>query len=187
MNKRKIILSFLIIIILILAVFRLKGVILKKIYPKGYSEYVYKYSEENDLDPLLVFSIIRAESNFKRNSISKSGAIGLMQLMPETANETMQKLGEELIIKEQLYNEENNIKIGTKYFSILLKRYDGNIELALAAYNAGIGNVDKWIKDGIINKDGSNIENIPYKETNNYVRKIIRDYEIYRNLYTEQK
>lgn len=185
MNKRKIILSILIIITFIFAVYRLKDVIIKIIYPKGYSEYVYKYSEENNIDPLLTFAIIKAESNFKPNVKSKSGAIGLMQLMPETAKETLQDLGDDLVIDEHLYNVEKNIMVGTKYYSVLLKRYDGHTELALAAYNAGIGNVDKWIKDGILKEDGSNVENIPYKETNNYVRKILRDYEIYKNLYNE--
>lgn len=66
----------------------------------------------------------------------------------------------------------------------MLEKYN-NYPVALAAYNAGIGNVDEWIKKGIIKKDGSDIENIPYKETNNYVRKIIRDYRIYRELYNE--
>ena len=75
------------------------------------------------------------------------------------------------------------IKIGTKYLSELLQKYDGNYYLAVAAYNAGIGTVDKWIQEGTIKKDGSDIENIPYKETNNYVRKIIRDYGIYQKLY----
>ena len=65
----------------------------------------------------------------------------------------------------------------------LLARYDNNIAIALAAYNAGIGTVDEWIEKGIINKNGSDIENIPYKETNNYVRKILRDYKIYKELY----
>lgn len=65
----------------------------------------------------------------------------------------------------------------------LLEKYDDNYLIALAAYNAGIGNVDEWIRKGIIKKDGSDIENIPYKETNNYVRKIVRDYKIYQELY----
>ncbi len=66
----------------------------------------------------------------------------------------------------------------------LLEKYN-NYPVALAAYNAGIGNVDEWIQKGIIKKDGSDIENIPYKETNNYVRKIVRDYRIYQDLYEE--
>jgi len=82
-----------------------------------------------------------------------------------------------------LFDAKTNIKIGTKYLSELLQKYDGNYYLAVAAYNAGIGTVDKWIQEGTIKKDGSDIENIPYKETNNYVRKIIRDYGIYQKLY----
>ena len=93
------------------------------------------------------------------------------------------QLGEEVIVKESLYNPETNIKIGTTYYATLLKHYEGNEQLALAAYNAGMGNVDNWIKEGTLEKDGSNIENIPYKETNNYVRKIIRDYKIYKSIY----
>lgn len=67
----------------------------------------------------------------------------------------------------------------------LLQKYNNEYEIALAAYNAGIGTVDEWIQKGIIKKDGTDIENIPYKETNNYVRKIIRDYKIYQELYNE--
>ena len=79
-------------------------------------------------------------------------------------------------------NVDNNINIGTKYLETLLKKYN-NLEVALAAYNAGIGTVDNWINKGIIKKDGSDIEKIPYKETNNYVRKILRDYKIYQKIY----
>ena len=157
--------------------------VFKKIYKLEYSEYVYKYSEEYNIDPLLVFSIIKVESNFHRNILSSSGAIGLMQLMESTAMEMANEIDEEIVVKEALYNPQINIRIGICYFSYLLKHYDGNIYLSLAAYNAGIGNVDSWIKQGIIKDDGSNIEKIPYKETNNYVRKIIRDYKIYNNLY----
>ena len=71
------------------------------------------------------------------------------------------------------------IRLGTNYISTLLKYYNNNLYLALSAYNAGIGNVNKWIENGIIQKDGSDIENIPFKETENYVRKIQRDYKIY--------
>ena len=72
---------------------------------------------------------------------------------------------------------------GLKYFSILLKQYDNNLGLALAAYNAGMGNVAEWIEKGIIREDGSNLENIPYQETNMYVRKILNNYQIYQKLY----
>lgn len=182
-RKLTIILLLIIITIFIIIVLKPQNYILKKIYPKEYEEYVYKYAEENDIDPLLIFSIIKVESNFNRNITSISGAIGLMQLMESTAVEMADEIGEEVIIKESLYNPEKNIKIGVNYYAYLVERYNGNIFIALAAYNAGIGNVDAWIQKGIINEDGSNIENIPYKETNNYVRKINRDYKIYKMLY----
>lgn len=185
-HKKIILLTLIILAILILTIFRPQNWILKKIYKQDYSEYVYKYSKENEIDPMLIFAIIKAESNFNRNIKSSSGAIGLMQLMESTAVERANKIGEEVSVKEALYNPEKNIKIGTSYYAYLVKRYNENTLLALAAYNAGIGNVDEWIKEGIIKEDGSNIENIPYKETNNYVRKIMRDYKIYKNLYEEK-
>lgn len=162
----------------------IKQLILKKMYPMTYSEYVYKYSEENGIDPLLTFAIIKAESNFNSSVVSSSNAMGLMQLMESTAEEIMQKDLQEEFNKDMLFNPEDNIKIGTAYFSKLIQRY-GNIPLALTAYNAGIGKVDGWIEDGIIKEDGSDVENIPYKETNNYVRKILRDYKIYEHIYGE--
>ena len=85
-------------------------------------------------------------------------------------------------IKEELMDVYKNIEIGTCYLSSLMEKYK-NKEVALAAYNAGTGTVDEWIKSNIIKSDGTNIENIPYKETNNYVRKILRDYKIYEDLY----
>ena len=87
--------------------------------------------------------------------------------------------------KTSLYQPELNIQLGTKYFSNLMKEFNNNYLLALTAYNAGIGNVKKWIEQGVIQADGSDIENIPFKETNNYVRKIVRDYKIYQDLYQE--
>ncbi len=171
------------IMVLLFGVLKVQNIILKKIYPMDYSEYVYKYAEEYDVDPILVFAIIKAESNFNPNVVSKSNAIGLMQLMDTTAEEIALSLGIDFVQKTSLYNPELNIQLGTKYFSNLMKEYKNNYILALTAYNAGIGNVTRWIEQGIIKEDGSDIENIPYTETNNYVRKIIRDYKIYQDLY----
>ena len=84
--------------------------------------------------------------------------------------------------RQDILDINNNINIGTKYLATLLEKYQ-NTELALAAYNAGTGNVDNWIEKNILNDDGSNIENIPYKETNNYVRIILQNYKIYSEIY----
>lgn len=180
--------SFITIIIIVLAFVFLvinKNKILKLFYPQTYNEIVSTYSEKYNVDKNLIFAIIKAESNFDENAISNKDAIGLMQIMEETAKDIAIKNSiqlDEKNIKQELLKVDNNINIGTKYINTLLERYD-NTELALAAYNAGIGNVDNWIEKGIIKKDGSDIENIPYKETNNYVRKILRDYKIYKELY----
>ena len=105
--------------------------------------------------------------------------------MEDTAIEVAKKSNIEIDennIKEDILKADKNINIGTKYLSILLDKYN-NIELALAAYNAGTGNVDNWIENNILNKDGSNIENTPFKETNNYVRIILQNYKIYNAIY----
>lgn len=186
-NKRKryfvVFIIILCIVAILFGVFRIQDMVLKMIYPQKYAELVNQYAEENDLDPLLVFAIIKAESNFDEDVISNSGAVGLMQLMESTAQEMADDLAIEIPTKESLFNPELNIQIGTYYFAYLLGIYEGNIYLALTAYNAGIGNVNTWIEEGTIREDGSDIENIPYKETNNYVRKIVRDYRIYQDLY----
>ena len=123
-----------------------------------------------------------------------------MQLMEETAVERLNVISSsekssnennllnaasinEETDNNDLYDPETNIKIGTSYLAYLIELYDGNIVLALTAYNAGLGNVEKWIKDGIIKANGSDIENIPYKETENYVRKILSSYQMYLKIY----
>ena len=173
---------FLTIIILIIINFgNIKNYFLKKIYKINYKEYVEKYSAEYEVDKYLVYSIIKAESNFKEESISNKGAKGLMQLMPSTAEEIAKKI-EIQLDENNILNPQININLGTKYISNLIKKYE-NIGLALAAYNAGSGNVDSWIEKGILDSNGTNLEEIPYVETNNYVRKILRDFKIYKEIY----
>lgn len=116
--------------------FDLKQIILKKIYPKQYEEYVETYAKEYEVDPLLILAIIKSESNFDPNAKSKSGAVGLMQLMEGTAKETAKKIDENFQ-EINLYDPQISIQIGTYYFSILLKQCQGNVGLALASYNAG--------------------------------------------------
>lgn len=174
--------SILIVLILFFIVFHVldvRTIIMKKMYPQEYTQYVDDCAEKYNLDQLLIYSIIKIESNFNVAATSRSNAKGLMQLMENTA----------LDVSEQsdidLYDPETNIELGTHYFSILLKKYNYQLGIALAAYNAGMGTVDNWIKQGIIKEDGSDLENIPYKETNMYVRRILNTYEIYRNLYEQ--
>ena len=172
-------------IALILKCIDVEGMILRRLYPMNYKEEVYEYSEQNKVDPLLTFAVIKAESNFNQNSISTSDAKGLMQLMDSTANDMAEKLKMET--DYDIFEAKTNICLGTKYISTLLQYYDNNVYLALAAYNAGIGNVNKWIENGVIKKDGSDIENIPFKETQNYVRKVMRNYRIYNRITSNMK
>lgn len=181
-KKITLIIIFIILILLIFQWNNLSETIQKQIYPKKYEQYVDKYSQECDVDNLLVYSIIKVESNFNEKANSHAEAIGLMQLMENTAVETYGHIEAQTVNVEELYQPEINIKIGTYYFSTLLTQYN-NVGLALAAYNAGMGRVDKWIKEGTIKQDGSDLENIPFKETNLYVRKVLNIYEKYKNLY----
>lgn len=183
-KKIVVILIFLLIIVFILVnFFDVEVVVLQNIYPIKYSEYVEKYSEENGLDKYLVYALIKAESNFNPDATSSSGARGLMQLMEETAIERSNIIENQSVEAYDLYDPETNIKLGTSYLAYLIDLYDGNYILAVTAYNAGMGNVEDWITEGIIEKDGSDIENIPYLETNNYVRKILKNYQMYKEIY----
>lgn len=179
-NKiKRLIMVIIIAVVIIVTSIIINKLMIKLLYKKEYSEYVSKYSQEYGVDENLIYALIKAESNFDANAISNKNAQGLMQLMYSTAKDVAKKSGIELT-EENILEPETNINIGTKYLSTLLEKYEC-VEVALAAYNAGGGNVDKWIANGTIKADGSDIENIPFKETNTYVRKIMRDYEIYRD------
>ncbi len=185
MKRTLIILLIICVILAIFSIFNIPNKILKQIYKKEYSQYVEKYSKQYNVDEELVYAVIKAESNFNSNAHSSKGAVGLMQLMENTAKDIAKKANAQLVgteVRQNLLDSETNINLGTKYLSILIEKYQ-NIEVAITAYNAGIGTVDNWIEKGIIKSDGSDIENIPYKETNNYVRKILRDYKIYKKIY----
>lgn len=161
----------------------IRNQLLMKIYKLDYSNYVEKYADEYEVDKYLIFAIIKVESNFDEEAVSNKGAKGLMQLMYPTAEELAKKADIDLN-EEKVLEPDININLGTRYISTLIQKYE-NINLALAAYNAGSGNVDNWIEEGTLKDDGTDIENVPFTETNNYVRKILRDYQIYKQIYEE--
>ncbi len=182
-NKKILIFVTILFIIVFLIIFRVK--IQKIFYPKRYNEIISVYANEYNIEKNLIFAIIKAESNFNENAVSNKNALGLMQIMEDTAKDVAEKNNIKIDkdnARQEILKINNNIHIGTKYLSILIEKYQ-NIELALAAYNAGTGNVDNWIQNQIISKDGTDIEKVPYKETNNYVRKILQNYKIYKKLY----
>ena len=182
-GKNSLRMLLILVILILVALFcaePIKQQITRVIYKKEYSEYVTKYAEQYGVEENLIYALIKAESNFNPDAVSHQNAKGLMQLMQSTA-EDLAKKSKINLNNENILEPEVNIQLGTQYIASLLNKYDC-VEVALAAYNAGSGNVDKWISSGKIKADGSDIENIPYKETNTYVRKIMRDYEIYKQL-----
>lgn len=156
--------------------------ILKKVYPIKYQEAVEKYADEYGLDRYLVYSVIKVESGFDEKATSNVGAKGLMQLMERTAEECNVKGGFDYSIPEDLYNPEKNIRLGCFYLSSLMKNYE-DMELAITAYNGGTGNVRKWLADKSLSDGEGGLSEIPYAETENYVRKIKNTYEMYNKLY----
>lgn len=153
------------------------------IYPKDYQLTVKKYAKMYDVPDEIVFSVIKAESNYDENAQSPKGAVGLMQIMEPTGKWAAEKLEREEFSKELLYDPVINIEIGCFYLSYLLDLYGGDIKNALAAYNAGPSNVDKWLADEKCSKNGKNLDHIPFSETEQYVKKVMRNIKIYDFLY----
>ena len=134
--KNKILIAVLVFLVIIIFIISYKNEILKIIYPKTYNEIVTTYAEKYEVDSNLIFAVIKAESNFKEDAVSSKSAIGLMQIVENTAIDVARKNNIEIKsenIKEELLNVDNNINIGTKYLETLLKKYN-NLEVALAAY-----------------------------------------------------
>ncbi len=144
-------------------------------YPVQYGEYIVKYSLENNIDPYLVIAVIKQESNFVADAKSKYAG-GLMQLTAATADEYGKKLG---LVDYDYMDPETNIKIGCFLLKSLTDRY-GSVDLALAAYNAGTGNVDKWLDDPHYSSDGKTLNVIPFSETRHYISKIKAYIEEYK-------
>lgn len=151
------------------------------LYPLRYEEHIEKYSDDYNLDKYLVMAIIKAESNFIPDAHS-GVARGLMQITDETALWIAKKNNMDFDL-EDIENPEINIKMGCFYLDYLLDYYDNNQTLALAAYNAGMGNVDKWLKNPDYSKSGSDLDNIPFSETKDYIEKINKAINIYKKYY----
>ncbi|MDY3006225.1 lytic transglycosylase domain-containing protein [Anaerococcus sp. AGMB00486] len=149
----------------------------------AYQEEIYKYSEKYNVDPLLVSSIIKVESDFDINAHSSQDAMGLMQLLENSAKHSAEILGEDYL-PDKLKEVDYNLNLGVGYYNYLYKYYN-NKDLALAAYNGGIGNVDKWIEDGIIDRYDPEISNIPIEETRQYVIKINANYDLMQVFYED--
>ena len=155
--------------------------LLKTLYPLKYEDYVEVYAKENNLSPAFVYAVIKCESGFDKEAVSSVGATGLMQIMPDTFSWINMKLGEKNNYS-MATDPETNIKYGCYLYGYLLSRY-GRVQEALAAYHAGIGNVDKWLDDPQYSSDGESLHTIPFPTTNKYVKKVMITENIYEKLY----
>lgn len=176
---KKIIGIFLIVFLVSVFLANLKS-IEKYFFPTKYEEYVEKYSDEYGIDKYLVYSIIKTESKFDPNAISSKGAKGLMQLTDVTSKWAFS----ELRIKDgNVYDPETNIRAGVWFLSRLYKEFDGDLKLIIPAYNAGAGNVKRWLRTESYSSDGKSLVNIPFMETSKYRDKVLINYEKYKYLY----
>lgn len=178
--------KFLVICLVLLVLFALFALLMipmlkEYLYPLEYEEYILKYSDEYSVPKPLVCAVIYAESSFDPSAVSGVGAVGLMQLMPDTMDWISRLMGEDNPTGE-ITDPETNIKYGTYYLSYLYEKF-GNWETALAAYNAGHNRVAGWLTDSRYSDNGKTLKNIPIGETYNYVNRITEAEKQYSEIY----
>lgn len=172
--------------VLLLGIVLLMDNAARMLYPVKYKEFVAEYSLENNLDPCLVLAVIKTESNFRPKVVSRRNAKGLMQISDKTGKWGAERLKLEDYTTDRLFDPETNIAIGCWYLGVLMKQYEGNLDLVLAAYNGGSGNVSQWLKDKSLSHSGKTLDRIPFKETERYVKKVRNSYTQYKRLYGDE-
>ena len=142
-------------------------------FPMPYKQQVMQHAEARELDPSIIYGVMRRESLFDPLARSSVGALGLMQLMPSTARLVAKSIGMKRPRKSDILRVENNIRLGTHYLRTVMNRFDNNVALAAAAYNAGPGNVKRWLPKNTIMSADLWVETVPFKETRNYVQAVL--------------
>jgi soluble lytic murein transglycosylase len=150
-------------------------------YPTGLLPTI-KLQGAKGVDPYLIAAIIREESQYDLKAVSRVGAIGLMQVMPATANSVAQRAGIPAVGREDLFDQETNIRIGVRYVEQLLEQFSGNLVYTVAAYNAGPIAVTNWLTQHQQHSPDEFVELIPYQETRQYVKRVLRSYREYVRL-----
>ena len=150
-------------------------------FPLSYSDKIHENAVQQDLNPVILYGLIRRESAFNKDARSPSGAVGLMQIMPRTGQQIAKDLNERWSGKKSLYDPVKNLKYGSYYYQKLLNQFNGHYALALAAYNAGPNRVKKWLPDEAIPADIW-IETIPFRETREYVATVL----VYAMIYQQR-
>lgn len=157
-------------------------------YPMEYCDLVEGYAQEYSLDEAHVYAVILCESSFREQAKSSAGALGLMQIMPETGRWIAGRLGEgEAYTDEALLDPDTNIRYGCWYLALLSRLYGGDMDTVSAAYHAGMGNVDKWLQNGEYSRDGVAIDSTPFPATNSYMEKVHAVYEVYKERVQEER
>ncbi len=155
-------------------------------YPVRYRELITQYCAEHNVDPFLVTSIIRVESKFRPRATSEKGALGLMQVMPDTARWAAEELGMGEFDPEMLHDPATNLRVGIWYLASLEREFGRDQVVVLAAYNAGRGNVRKWLEAKRWTGRLEEIDDVPFPETREYVGRVLSLYERYRRVYEER-
>ena len=174
----------LVILLFLLGIVALQYIFYVELYPYKYEASLRKYSLEHSVEDLLILSVIKAESKFDEKALSNKYAYGLMQITEPTAEEIADLLNIKDFHINMLFDTDMNIRMGSYYLSTLINEFD-NLETAIAAYNSGPGNVNKWLTDEKYSKDKITLYNIPFKETDRYVKKVRVNYNMYSFLYKE--
>lgn len=154
--------------------------VLKHLFPRSYHDIMDEYCNKYNVDINLASAVAKAESNFNENSVSSAGAKGIMQLTDSTFDFCRENA---VISDSDIFDPDTNIHAGVWYLSYLATKYNGNTENILAAYNAGMGNVDRWLEDKRYSSDGKTLSDIPFPETERYVEKVNRYKAIYSIFY----
>lgn len=185
-NKNKRITN--IIIIIFIAIFISAGIYniyIHCLFPRKYEDIVNEAGKLYNVDPYLIFAIIKQESKFNNKAVSKSNAKGLMQILDKTAIETVKNISSISNNNYDIFDIYTNINIGSKYFSNLVLKYEGNIYISLAAYNAGMGNISSWfdLKNKSYDTLEDVLEDVKFAETKLYIINVIKYYNTYMKLY----
>lgn len=162
--------------------------IAKRLYPLSYTQTVERYAKQYGVDKALVFAVINVESGFRADAVSPRGAIGLMQLTPETYRWAVMRRGGAVkgLSDEDLYEPDINIRYGVYVLSLHISEF-ADTDTALCAYNAGRSAVNGWLSDERYSADGLTVTNIPYAETREYVKKVNRAKKAYDKLYFQKE
>ena len=156
-----------------------------QLFPMEYEAEIRANAAANGLDPALPAAVILAESSYMPQAISSVNAQGLMQLLPSTAEWVAGKFNE-AYREGSLFEPDTNIKYGCWYLGYLIRRFEGNLTCAIAAYHAGQGTVDGWLAIPEYSRDGRTLQTIPSSATDTYVKRVLKYYEKYMELYAPQ-